>query len=148
MSKRPKQAERLPTAEEIGGAGGLDEAYAVEHFLGKSVREAEALFRENDLYYLDDLGWMGPKAFCFYVPAAIAYLMSESASYQCDAVNFFHGKLERQLREHAEEIEPALPAIRDAVVYLLDHWEKFEINPEIYGDLRGNYEAILRDLKG
>lgn len=59
----------LPTAEELNPYDDLDGRVACRHFLGKSLAEAEALFRENEIYYQEDLMWMGAKAFCFYVQA-------------------------------------------------------------------------------
>src|SRR6185437_15714897 len=58
----------LPTAEEINVFDSLDELDAVEHFLGKDLEQAQSLFRENFLRYQEDLMFMGPKAFQFYVP--------------------------------------------------------------------------------
>jgi hypothetical protein len=55
----------LPTAKEIDPYGGLDGQVACKNFLGKSLDEAEALFRENSLYYQEGLMWMGPVAFRF-----------------------------------------------------------------------------------
>ena len=59
--------------------GSLDEGSACKHFLGKTLTEAEALFREASLYYQEDLMWMGPRAFQFYLPAALNDLKSEAA---------------------------------------------------------------------
>lgn len=39
----------LPTCREINVYDSLDERSACEHFLGKTLEEAEALFRENSL---------------------------------------------------------------------------------------------------
>jgi hypothetical protein len=67
----------LPTAEELNPFDDLDGRVACRHFLGKSLAEAEALFRENEIYYQEDLMWMGAKAFCFYVQAAMNYVRRE-----------------------------------------------------------------------
>ena len=55
----------IPTANDINVHGSLDEEVACDHFLGKTLDEAEALFRANSLYYQEDLMWMGPRAFVF-----------------------------------------------------------------------------------
>jgi hypothetical protein len=138
----------LPTSDEINVHGSLDERWAVKNFLGKSLCDAEALFRENDLHHLDDLNWMGPKAFCYYVAAAISYLKSESAKGGPDAVNFFHGILENRLLHQRADIVPVIPILHEAVRYILDHWDKFDIDPEIYGSLNNKYKHILNQLVG
>ena len=43
--------QTLPSHADIVVYGSLDECFACEHFLGKSLDEAELLFRENWLYY-------------------------------------------------------------------------------------------------
>jgi hypothetical protein len=78
---------RLPTAKDISPKFGTDyegndERCAREHFLGKSLDEAEALFRQNALFYEEDLLWMGAPAFRYYVPAFIRYIRSEHS--RCD----------------------------------------------------------------
>jgi hypothetical protein len=57
----------LPTAREINPIPeDLDGRCAERHFLGKTLDEAEALFRENSLCYQEDLMFMGVSAFRFY----------------------------------------------------------------------------------
>jgi hypothetical protein len=51
----------LPTREEINVYNSLDEQWAVKMFLGKDLKEAEAMFREGFLSYQEDLMWMGPR---------------------------------------------------------------------------------------
>jgi hypothetical protein len=62
----PKEVEINP------GHDLWDGQTAVEHFLGKSVSDAEAFFRnhECDYIFLEDLDAMGPRAFCYYVPGS------------------------------------------------------------------------------
>jgi hypothetical protein len=43
----------LPTREEINVFDSLDERAACDHFLNKTLDEAEALFRENAIYFLE-----------------------------------------------------------------------------------------------
>ncbi len=62
---------KLPTAAEINVYDSLDERYACKNFLGKNLGEAEELFRENALHYSEDLEWMGPVAFRYYIRAYI-----------------------------------------------------------------------------
>ena len=52
----------------------LDERSALEHFFGKSREEALALFRDNFCYYVEDLTYMGDKAFFYYLGAVRDYL--------------------------------------------------------------------------
>ncbi len=87
----------LPTHQDINVFDSLDERAACEHFLGKNLDEAEALFRENALTYQEDLMFMGASAFRFYVQAAINYIQSEAATGDADMINCFAGLLEHRL---------------------------------------------------
>ena len=79
----------LPTRQEINVHDSLDEQSACEHFLGKTLEEAEALFRDNSLYYQEDLMFMGPIGFRFYVPALVNYIRSNAATGDADIINCF-----------------------------------------------------------
>jgi len=141
---------RLPTAKDISPKFGTnyegnDERCAREHFLGKSLDEAEALFRRNALYYQEDLLWMGAAAFRYYVPAFIRYIRSEHSRCDPDAINCFVGLIERRA-EQAKDVAPIAEVLADACRYVLDHYDKFEADPSIYDDLRPRYESLFSKL--
>jgi hypothetical protein len=78
MPKR-KHNPNLPTAKDISPAYGtdhedLDAKHARKNFYGKTLEEAELLFRQNALHYQEDLMSMGPAGFRFYVEAFTRYL--------------------------------------------------------------------------
>jgi hypothetical protein len=137
----------VPTSEEINVNGSLDEIAAVENFLGKTLPEAESLFEENDLRYLMDLLWMGPKAFSFYIVAAINYLKSPSSKGCSDAVNIFWGTVDFRLNELRRVAPAVIPILREAVHYIRGHWKKYHVEPSIYGDLKEKYSLLWNELK-
>ena len=140
-----RTGERLPTAEEINPTPGcLDEECACRNFLGRTRREAEELFRDNLLHYSEDLLWMGPRAFEFYVRAAIDYLKSEHARGDCDGVSAFHGTIE--LRARHDDL-PAIPALIEALGYIIREFDRFGASIDIYGHLRAEYRALLEWLR-
>lgn len=67
----------------------LDERTAYEHFHGKTIGEAVKLFRETEHVYVDDLAWMGEKAFDYYLDAYIIHL-KESPKQQVDVCLAMH----------------------------------------------------------
>lgn len=74
----------IPTAEQLNPfPDSLDGRMVVEHFLGKSVADAVGRLEENSARYQGDYLWMGPEAFCYYVPAIVRYLRSDAASDDC-----------------------------------------------------------------
>ncbi|MFM7315484.1 MAG: hypothetical protein ACKO5E_00925, partial [bacterium] len=80
---------RKPTEQEINVYDSLDERCAVKNFVGKSQQEAELMFRENFLTYQEDLMWMGPVAFAYYLVPAMNYLKSIHSNGDSDAVSCF-----------------------------------------------------------
>ncbi|MCX6907435.1 MAG: hypothetical protein NTY01_05275 [Verrucomicrobia bacterium] len=136
----------LPTRQEINVYDSLDERSACEHFLGKTLEEAEALFRENSLYYQEDLMFMGASAFRFYVQAAINYIQSESAIGDGAIISCFASILEHRLEHEPQALAPVIPQLLSACRFITEHWDSFDLTPEIYVGLRERYIALERSL--
>lgn len=136
----------LPTATDINpNLGDLDQQYALSNFLGKNLEEAEALFRESAITYQEDLMFMGIRAFRFYVQAAINHIRSDSATGDSDIINCFTGILESRLENEATELWPIAEQLAEICNYVLGHYDKFNVTPEIYGDLRPRY-LVLQEI--
>jgi hypothetical protein len=134
----------LPTAKEINPHDDLDGRVACKNFLGKSLEEVEAMFRENSTYYEGGLMWMGPIAFRFYVPALIHYIQSEAAASDSDIINCFAGLLEFRLEHEAAELFPIAEQLAAVCDYIIQHYGRFDLSPEIYGDLRPRFQSLQR----
>src|SRR5687768_7119908 len=127
-----------PGAKQINVNDSLDEQWACKHFLGKTVEQAELLFRENALYYQEALGWMGPVAFRYYISAFIRYIQSEHSAGDADAVSCFASILEQRI-EKTRDVSPVAGALADACRYVMKHYDRFDVDQSIYGDLRPRY---------
>jgi len=132
----------LPTRWDINVHDSLDERTACEHFLGKSLAEAEALFREASIMYQEDLMFMGASAFRFYVQAAISYIQSEAATGDGDIISCFASILEHRLEYEAEQLRPVAGRLGSICGYILEHYDRFDLRPEIYGDVRPRFQAL------
>lgn len=139
-------ASRPPTSDEINVFDSLDERSAVENFLGKDLEQARALFSENFLRYQEDLMWMGPIAFRYYVLAAIHYLLSKDAAHNADAASSFCGLIEFRLDYEADEIASIGPIIREGVFGILKDFDRYGCERTIYGDVAERYRALLARL--
>jgi hypothetical protein len=115
---------RIPTRDEINVFGSLDEEWACQNFLGKDLDEAERLFADSSVY--EDLMWMGPVAFRFYVPAADRYLRSEASAGDCEAALFLLAPLESRLEQEPEEVRPVAGLLASLCQYMAEHGEKFD----------------------
>lgn len=140
----PDEESALPTRDDINVFDTLDERSACEHFLGKNLEEAEALFRSGFGHYCEDLMWMGPRAFRYYVQAAIRYLRSEHALGDSDAAASFATTLEFRLDDESDELRPVAAELADTCRHVLDNFASFNCDESIDGDLCGQY-AALRD---
>lgn len=133
----------LPTAQEICPVPeDLDGQTAVRNFLGKSLAEAEALFRESSIIYQEDLMFMGAPAFRFYVQAAISYIQSEAASGDSDIISCFASILESRLEFEAGELVTVAPQLASVCRYILEYYDRFALTPDIYGDLRPRFQSL------
>jgi len=135
----------LPTSREINPHRDPgDGAEACAHFLGRSLEEAEALFRESSIYYQSDLMWMGPVAFRYYLPAVAQYIYSDSAAGEYDFIAHFAGTLEFRLEHESQELIPVADQLVALSGYIVEHWAKFEAADDAYGDVCGRFQAIQR----
>ena len=130
---------RLPTAEELSpGPEYLESATVLQNFLGKTLEEAEPLFAKWGS--MEDLESMAPAGFRFYVQAAINYVKSQASTNDSTMVSCFADVLAWVLkREAAEELIPVSPQLASVCGYIVQHYDRFDISPEIYGDLRPRY---------
>jgi hypothetical protein len=135
----------LPAREEINVYDTLDERVACDHFLGKSLEQAEALFRENSLHYQEDLMWMGPIAFRFYVQSFVSYIQSDSAAADSD-VSGFASILEHRLEFEPAELIAIAPYLAAACRNILNQFDRYSCQPESYGDLRLRLESLDQRL--
>jgi hypothetical protein len=141
-----------PTAIEINPIPEcLDGKCAVKHFEGKSVDQATKLFEDNGLYFSGDLRWMGPVGFKFYFKAALAYLKSVKSHGDSDFLNSMIGILESRLFGEYNDLEVTKGGIDDYVEfcsYALNNYDAYDLDQNIYGDLRPNLQSLSEKLQG
>lgn len=142
----------LPSEREINPHPDcLDGEYAVEMFLGMSLEEAEGLFQDNGLSRQEDLMWMGPVGFVFYFPAALSYLKNPTSAGDSDFASAMTALLEwRVLGEYQdyEEIKSARTEMIEFCSHLMGSYDSYDIDLDIYGDLRPCLEKLLEKLRG
>jgi len=133
---------RHPTSQEINPHRDLDGGEACAHFLGKSLEEAEALFRENSIHYQEDLMWMGPVAFRYYLPAVVQYIQRDEAKDESDFIAHLASTFEFRLEHEPQELSPVAEQLVALCGYIMEHWPKFESGADAYGDVRSRYLSL------
>jgi hypothetical protein len=136
----------LPTREEINIHDSLDERSACKNFFGKTIEEIEELLRDGHLHVCGDLMWMGPVAFQYYVIAVIQYIRSPQSKGDSDAIHCFLGLLEFRFEWEPKSLQPIAKKLTDACCFIVEHYDQFDLAPEIYGDLRPRYEKLKQDI--
>ncbi|MEM7678737.1 MAG: hypothetical protein AAF449_22375 [Myxococcota bacterium] len=137
----------LPTQSDINVFGSLNEQSAVEHFLGKDLLQAELLFKNNFLCYQEDLMWMGPKAFCFYVQAAVNYLLGPDSDGDSDAVSSFLICVQFQYDDHAKHLRSITGFLINAMESIASRVDRYECDVDIYGDVGMKYRGVIERLQ-
>lgn len=137
----------LPSALEFSPVPeNLDGKVAVEHYLGRSLAEAEQQIVEHPLYYIGDFMWMGPIAFRYYLPAVHAYFVGEQSNGDANSVDSIIGIVEHRLAFEAEFVLQAYPVVVPLLDTLLSRYQAFEISEEILGDLRSKVLLLRRSF--
>lgn len=137
--------KRIPTREEINPiAEDLDGQTALKHFYGKSQSEAAKLFFGSELdamNYIDDLRWMGSKAFSFYFPSVEPYLLSQESKEDSDAINVMIGVLEGRMEQEHQTIKDCLTHVLRILTYVSGNMAKFN------GDLAGELNCLIEKVR-
>ena len=89
--------------------------------------------------------WMGPRAFHFYLQAAINYLRSEHSAGDDHMISCLYEIV--VFRSQQEEFLLAIDRINEMIDYVIDNYDKFDVDKDIYGDLIGKYKQLQSKLK-
>jgi len=136
---------KKPTKDEINIFNSLDEIVASEHFYGLDLKEAEALFVNDSMKYQWDLLWMGPKSFNYYIKAAINYLKSKESNGDVDFIDALYQIIE--IRMKREELELDRLSLIDLIDFVIQTYQKFEVEEKIYGNLNEKYTVLGNLIK-
>lgn len=131
-------------------ADNLDVICARKHFFGKTLKEAESLFADNALYYQEDLSYMPPSPFRYYLHAYMSYLTSSHSEGDTDAASCFLGLLAEKLDTENEKngLLAFWDRIEETLASIRQRKEWFEWDHDIYGDLEERIAAITQRKNG
>lgn len=140
--------EQLPTVEDFYAGDTLDNGLATQRLLGKYLVEVEWLFAsENSMCYMEYLRYIGPRAFRYYVFAAINYIRSDASAEDSSGIDSFAGMLDQWLTYEPQELAPIAVHLAAACTYILENCDKFQVDADIY-DARPPLFKDTRDVKG
>ena len=123
----------------------LDAEWAFKQFAGKLPDEAEWLFRENALYYQEDLLSMPPVAFNCYAPVFAKYILSDHAESDPDgASSFLHMIIELLKANRSLATPETMKALVDAAHIVSKKQDYYDADIDIYGKFSELYNEIIQ----
>jgi hypothetical protein len=125
----------------------LDIPIAYEHFFGKSLDEAFALFVDNALYYEEDVMFMPTACFRFYINAYMSYILSHSSSGDSDGASCFFGLVECRIKDILSSDSALTARISEVLTRLRDNQALYDADEAIYGSFSKKADACLRMIQ-
>ena len=122
----------------------LDAECAFKQFAGKSLKEAERMFRDNAIYYQEDLLAMPSIAFNFYAPVYADYVLSDNSKGDSDGASCYLNMVNELLEANrALAIEMTERILIDAAKNVSMRQAFYDADIDIYGDFSEQYEQII-----
>lgn len=109
-----------------------------------SLDEAEKLFRENALYYQEDLLSMPSNAFNCYAPVFAKYILSDYAISDADGASaFLHMIIELLDRNRSLASPETATLLLDTARVVSGKQNDYDTDIYIYGEFTELYNAII-----
>jgi hypothetical protein len=141
-SLAPNSEEQLPTVEEIAvdWEGGH---FAITHFHGKTLAEAEELFACGRPHaYAVDFEYMEPVGFRFYIRAAVNFCLSDRSDGESDFIHALACVLSMWRESKPSELIPCARLLADFCGKLVQQFDRYDAHPYIYEGLREKYSKF------
>jgi hypothetical protein len=124
----------------------IDTPHAYEHFAGKSLTEAVGLFKNNAIYYQEDVMWMPSACFPFYAGAYIQYLLSDDSKGDSDGANCLFGLVEFRSPEIRANT-PLTAMVAEALRHVATRQTWYDADESIYGDFAERSRTALTHIE-
>ncbi len=123
----------------------LDAEWAYKQFAGISLIDAEKMFRENALYYQEDLISMPSIAFNCYAPVFAKYILSDYAESDSDGASSFLHMIIELLEANRALAEPkTVKLLMDVAKVVSNKQDYYDADIDIYGEFSELYNKILQ----
>ncbi len=147
MIKEPENMT-IPSEEDFYYDGDVDERWALNHYLGKDLDFAEQRYYTLDpLSMVHDFTLVGCRAFRYYIFGAFRYLQSGHSKGEPDVYSALPEILDKKLSEDPRAFLPIAAYIIEFSQWAIENYGKFDVDPDIYGDVREGYRTLQRKMK-
>lgn len=134
----------IPSREDWSGfEKNLDAQYAFKIFFGKSISEAIQLIQKNPIERGEEIRFMPPVPFRYYILAFRDYVLSEKSRDDSDAASCYLHLLDDKVADEPETINPVMPALIESVQKVAEARSFYDADLDIYGDFEQIGARIL-----
>ena len=121
-----------------------DIRWAKEHFIGKTVEEAEELFIRNALHWQEAIMFMPSIPFRYYVHAYMNYLLDNQCSKgDTDGASCFLSLIESKQEWDQADLLVVWPCVKETIEHIRRNSGWFDWNESIYGHLEERTTQLL-----
>ncbi|GLS28282.1 hypothetical protein [Marinibactrum halimedae] len=141
--------ENIPLEEDWGDLSDRDIYYAFEYFGGKTNAELQDEFRKNIHERCFNLGNMPIKPFLYYILGLAEYIVSNDFDEFNTplAASGFVEILEKKVNEYPSQIKLIYPKLISLLKDIAENQLKYDIDVDIYGDLKKSFENINKAIE-
>ena len=144
--------KKVPNEREWGKwSGDLDQSAAHAAFFGKTIEEVEQVFATNPIEGADNLRFMPPVPFQYYIHAFKNFLLSGASKGHADAASSYLRLLQDKLHSDPTAVVPVMPSLLPSVDAVAERQAFYEAPDSIYADftkirdeLRRSYQMRVR----
>ena len=138
---------KIPSKFEWGAIekDNLDAEWAFKQFAGKSLDDAEKMFRENAFYYQEDLISKPTIAFNCYAQVIAKYILSDYAKSDSDgASSFLHMVIESIQASRSRATPETEKVLLHAAKIVSIKQNFYDADIDIYGEFSELYNKIIQ----
>ncbi len=135
---------KVPNKEDWGDyEKDLDANYAFKVFFGRTISEVVPLFGVNPLERTNELRFMRPIPFRYYILAFRDYLLSKESRDDADAASCYLSLIGEKIMEQPDTIGPVFPALMESMCKIAENQDFYDADEDIYGNFEELRERIM-----
>jgi len=129
-----------------------EEDYLIDLFLGKNLEQAKEIYNNgNPVFLTIEMRYIGTKAFCYYIFCIFGYLREneiQNLDNQTEVYCILVDILEEHCERNPNEMKLIIQYIIDFISWAILNYTKFQVNEDIFGNVKEKYIKLLERAKG
>jgi len=137
----------MPSIEDFYFKKDGEEQYLIDIFFGKNIEQAKEIYKNgNPAFLTTEMRYIGTKAFCYYIFCIFEYLQEyekQSLDDQAEVYCILVDVLEEHWKRNPNEMKLIFQYVIDFIYWAILNYEKFQVNENIFGNVKEKYNALL-----